>query len=359
MLLLNNDDVERLLTIEECIDAIEEAYKDMGQGLAAQFPPEGRMDLGAPSPGPELGRRFTWGAMAAVWPRHSIFALRQKLDIHYRREHADGFVTIDKFAVAPGSYCGIVLLVSTANAEPLAFVNDGVLQHLRVAACGAVAGRYMAPEKSETLAIIGSGGMARTHAAAFCAIRPIKRIQVYSMTPANRERFAREMTSKLEIPVTAMDSAEAALANADVASFCTDSAVPILKHEDWMRPGMHITNVVSSEIGNATAKVGRIILHEHGGTVGTRALAEGEVEQSGSREGYGGLEKRLDLPTLTDLVTGKVQGRTSAEETTLFWNFPGSGMHFAAVGAVLYEKAKAQGAGQQIPTEWFLQNIRD
>lgn len=279
MLLLNNQDVERLLDINDCTNAIEEAYRDLGNGLAAQFPPEGRMDSGAPSPGPELGRRFTWGAMAGVWPRHGIFALRQKLDINYRREHADGFVTSDKFAVSPGTYCGIVFLVSTLNAEPLAFVNDGVLQHLRVAACGAVAGRYMAREDSETLAIIGSGGMARTHAAAFHAIRPIKRIKVYSMTPANRERFAKEMTAKLEIPVIAVASAEEALRDADIASFCTDSAVPILKHEDWVRPGMHITNVVSSEIGAAQGRVDRIILHEYGGTVGVRALAEGERRQ--------------------------------------------------------------------------------
>lgn len=331
----------------------------MAYGLAAQFPPEGRMDLTAPSAGPEHGRRFNWGAMAGVWPRHGIFALRQKIDIMYQREHPGGFTTSDKFAVAPGTYCGIVLLVSTANAEPLAFVNDGVLQHLRVAACGAVAGKYLAREDSETLAIIGSGGMARTHAAAFCAIRPIKRIRVHSMTPANRERFAQEMTATLGIPVTAVGTPEEALRDADIAAFCTDSQVPVIKHEDWIRPGMHITNVVPREAGNAPERADRVILHEHWGAQGVQALAEGQGEGPLYHRGQGGLEENTDLPTLTSLVTGQVEQRRNSREVTFFWNVPGSGMHFAAVGAILYEKAREQGVGQEIPTEWFLQDIRD
>ncbi len=78
-------------------------------------------------------------------------------------------------------------------------------------------------------------------------------------------------------------------------------------------------------------------------------------------EAYGmSIEReRADMPTLSQLVAGKVPGRSSRQQITYFHNSPGNGIQFAAVGAKLYEKAKAQGLGRQVPTEWFLQDIRD
>src|SRR6266508_232072 len=210
MLLLNNADVASLLTLQDCIEAIEDAYREWGLGRAAQFPPEGRMDLSAPSPGPEKGRRFTWGAMAGVVSKYGMFALRQKLDIHYRLEHAGGLETTEKFCIEPGTYCGMILLVSTLNAEPLAIVNDGVLQHHRVAATAAVAAKYLARPDSTTLGMIGSGGMARSHVAAIAAVHPIDQVRVYSMTPANRQRFALEMGEQLGLQIEAVNNPEAA-----------------------------------------------------------------------------------------------------------------------------------------------------
>ena len=363
MLLINNQDVESLLTIHYCIEVLEDAYREWGFGRAAQFPKEGRMDLTAPSPGPELARRFTWGAMAGVLPKQGIFALRQKLDIHYHVEHPAGEVTQEKFSIAPGTYSGFILLVSTLNAEPLAIVNDGIIQHLRVAGTSAVAAKYLARKDSETLGLIGSGGMARTHIAAFCAIRPIKRVRVYSMTPANRERFAREMSETLGVEILAVTTPEAALEGADIASFCTDSVKPVMAHTDWVKPGMHFTSVLHSEIGNAPERAEVIVLHERGGIVEEKALGEGlpaggEVSM---RTPYGmWLERdRQDLPTLAELLAGQAPGRTSPDQVSYFHNLPGAGIQFAAVGAKLLELARDREVGTRIPTEWFTQDIRD
>ena len=364
MLLLNNQDVEKLITASECVEALEEAYRDWAHGQAAQFPAEGRMDLTAPSPGAELNRRFTWGAMAGVLPRKGIFALRQKFDIHYHQPQDNGGLTIEKYCIEPGTFCGFIILASTRNAEPLAIVNDGVIQHLRVAGTAAVAAKYLAREDARTLAIIGSGGMAHSHAEAMMAVRPIQRIRVYSTTPANRERFALEMTAKLGIPVEAVASAAAAVAGADIIAFCTDSAKPIFQDDSWMRPGVHVTGVLPGEVGRTPERADVLILHERGGIQEQRAEGEGLTIGKGMDAFMiaGGLKlevDRQDLPTLAELVAGMATGRSSPQQTTYFHNVPGAGIQFAAVGAKLYEAALRANAGTQFPTGWLLQDIRD
>ena len=70
--------------------------------------------------------------------------------------------------------------------------------------------------------------------------------------------------------------------------------------------------------------------------------------------GFGG-----DFPHFTDLVSGKAKGRTSDAEITFYHNIGNQGLQFAAVGGWVYRQAKAHGLGQELPTEWFLQDIRD
>ena len=363
MLLLNNQDVERLVTAADCVDVLDEAYREWAFERAAQFPAGGRMDLVAPSPGPELNRRFTWGAMAGVVPKHGIFALRQKFDIHYHQQHPSGELTMEKYCIQPGTFCGFIILASISNAEPLAILNDGVFQHLRVAGTGAVAARYLAREDASVLGIIGSGGMAHSHAVALASIRPIREVRVYSMTPANREAFAKRMTGELGIPVRAVDSAAAAVRGADIVSMCTDSAVAIFPDESWLEAGMHITGVVPSELGNAANRADVVFLHERGGIVEERALGEGLPEGRGVRafamEGLHLEQDRQELPTLAELTAGLAQGRTDPQQITYFHNVPGAGIQFAAVGAKILRLAKEQGVGTEIPTDWFLQDIRD
>ena len=65
----------------------------------------------------------------------------------------------------------------------------------------------------------------------------------------------------------------------------------------------------------------------------------------------------LSYPALKELVTGKVPGRASAEESTCFLNNIGIGLQFAAVGAAVFNEAKAKGMGHEIPTDWFLETV--
>ena len=61
------------------------------------------------------------------------------------------------------------------------------------------------------------------------------------------------------------------------------------------------------------------------------------------------------MPTLADIISGKVAGRTNDTEITCFLNILGLGYQFAAVGSVLFKKAKEAGIGNEIPTDWLTQ----
>jgi ornithine cyclodeaminase/alanine dehydrogenase-like protein (mu-crystallin family) len=283
-----------------------------------------------------------------------------KSDICYDLEHPGGLLTQEKYCIEPGTYCGLVLLFSTENAEPLAILNDGMIQHMRVAGTAAIAAKYLARDDSITLGILGSGGMARSHAVALSAVRPIKRMRVYSPTRAHREEFAEEMQAKLELEVQAVERPEDAVQDADIVSACTDSKLPVVE-ENWVKPGMHLTRVLPAEFGSwIESKSDVIIRHLKAQPSGGPVRVTAGHKRDGSKGGRERLPELAyrKLPTLADLVGGKAKGRTDASQITFYYNSPGSGIQFAAVGAKAYQIAKAQGVGQELPSAWFLRRSR-
>ncbi len=126
---------------------------------------------------------------------------------------------------------------------------------------------------------------------------------------------------------------------------------------------MHFTRVGPAEIGRAPERADVIILHQRGGRAEQVAHGPGPAAPKTLTEPrpnvmYMELD-RHDLPTLTELMGGQTPGRTSPHQITYFHNSPGNGIQFAAVGARVYQLALSSGAGTRIPTDWFLQDIRD
>ena len=135
------------------------------------------------------------------------------------------------------------MLFSINNGEPLAIINDGVLQHMRVGACAGLGAKYLAREDSCVVGIIGSGGMARTYLKAFSKVRPVKHAKVYSRSPKRREVYASEMSRLLGIPVEPVGSLELVVRSSHIVTTCTDSLVPILTNPDLLEAGMHLTSL--------------------------------------------------------------------------------------------------------------------
>ena len=178
MLIINNELVSQLLTMEDCIRVQEEAFRKL---------PDRRRD---PSPAhrhvcPGRARRTAISA-GARWraPTTAIFAIRMKSDIITWPKDENGNWTEEKYCREPGTYCGLIFLVSTRNAEPLAFINDGVLQHMRVGGGAGIGVKYLSREDTHVVGMLGSGGMARTFLEAFKCVRDMRLCKVYSPTPA-------------------------------------------------------------------------------------------------------------------------------------------------------------------------------
>lgn len=138
--------------------------------------------------------------------------------------------TEEKYCIKSGLFCGFILLSSVRNGEPLTMINDGVLQHMRVGACAGFGVKYLAREDATTVGMIGSGGMARSYLSAFCEVRKIKKVKVYSPTRANRENYAKEMEKALSAAIEPVNSAEEAVKGSDIVAICTVAITSVIKN---------------------------------------------------------------------------------------------------------------------------------
>ena len=369
MLFIDNETVRQVLTISDTIEALDTAFRGLVDGGSIHRP---RIDVYVPT-----GREedyYRWGTMEGASRDLGVFAIRMKSDIVSWPTDDNGNWTEEKYCVEPGTYCGLIFLFSTVNGEPLAMINDGYLQHMRVGGGAGLGVRYMSRADSHVVAMLGSGGMARSYLEAFCNERDIRKVRVYSPTKEHREAYAAEMSDVLNIEVEPVDDPEAAVRGADIVSTCTDTMSPVLKGE-WLEPGMHVTNlggyeldgdvftrataIVRQGIGGAKLEEDPRIMYGRGHSpVAYVAGTEAEMSRLPEPSATMGTTGRGTYPMFTDLVAGR-GGRNAQEDITLYLNGGNQGLQFAAVGSVVYRKALDSKLGRTLPTEWFLQNIRD
>jgi alanine dehydrogenase len=365
MIFLTNEHVQQVLDMPTCLKAMEEAYHELNEGQAGYRP---RIDFYVP----QEPHYYRWGTMEGGSRKLGVFAIRMKSDM-LAWEEQDGFNVEDKYCMQRGTYCGLIFLLSTRNAEPLALMNDGFLQHMRVGACAGLGTKYLSRKNSKVLAMIGSGGMARTYATAIKQVRPIETIRVFSPTKKNRETYAAEMTEKLDIEVIAVDSPEKAVKGADIVSLTTDSLVPVIKAE-WLEPGMHINNVRNNETSpdvlqraDVRARLGTSTLFADRNASGVGTGSDGMFAYIA---GNNDEKQRIpvaphqdidnpDIGTVPDIMAGRWVGRANDQQITFLNNQGTQGLQFAAVGGTAYNLAKAKGLGHPLPLEWFTQNVRD
>jgi ornithine cyclodeaminase/alanine dehydrogenase-like protein (mu-crystallin family) len=365
MIFLTNEHIQQVLDMRTCIEAMKDAYHELNKSHAGYRP---RIDFYVP----QEPHYYRWGTMEGASRKLGVFAIRMKSDM-LAWENQDGFMVEDKYCMERGRYCGLIFLLSARNAEPLALMNDGYLQHMRVGACAGLGTKYLARTNSKVLAMIGSGGMARSYAEAIKHVRPIEVMRVFSPTKANREAYAAEMTEKLDIEVIPVDTPAKALQGADIVSLTTDSLVPVIKAE-WLEPGMHINNVRNNEAGpdvlaraDVRARLGTSTLFANRdapevvtGSDGMFGFIAGSPEEKKKIPASPHFEiDNPNISTITDIIAGRRLGRTHDRQITFLNNQGTQGLQFAVVGGTAYNLAKEKGLGHPLPLEWFTQKIRD
>jgi len=354
-LLIGNDVTARVLEMDVAVAAMESVLKQYAQGLAAFQP---RTDFWAPTA--VGGDYYRWGSLLGAMYDPPTLAIRFKSDI-ITWVQGENSHTEEWHNMEPGKYCGFIILVDMTNGEIIALMNDGVLHHVRVGATAGVGMKYLAREDSAVLGVVGSGGMAETYAEAICCVRPIEEIRVFSPTPANREAYAAKMSAKLGIPVIVKESNLEVARDADIVALCTDSLNPVYTLEmlQAQKPGATFVRCRLDEVDDP-------VLHAVDKSFGNQREpyseyvigSEEERARRPSNKEYRRRYKPRDYPFLADVIAGRIPGRES-ETQTIFYDNNSAGLQFAAVGRVVYERAKEMGLGLKIPMEWFQQDIRN
>jgi len=357
---LTNDDIEQLITMKDTMEALEVLYREIGEGVAVTAP---RSDVHSPtaaSSSAEGPMAHYLKSMSGASPHFGTAALRFSSDIVAWRDTGGG-LRREKLPMLPGErWMGIVLLFSSANGELLALMNDGVLQRYRVGGANGVATRYLARQDAECVGLIGSGWQAGTQVLAVCEARKIKKIKVFSPTRAHREKFARETSELARVEIAPVSSYEEAVKDADIIMTSTNSRTPFLGK--WaLAEGVHISSMQRDEFDDEALRACRpLVLHSHMTENNVTSAALAHFERADFKLRDHPTERAIDwktLPTLSDLLCGRIRGRENERQITGFVNNIGMGAQFAAVGKVVYDAAKAKGVGREVPLDWFTQDV--
>jgi alanine dehydrogenase len=355
MRILSNADVEKVLTAQECMDALAAAYRELTLGQAANrprnhtyFPVE---DANHP------GFRYRFKSQEGGNVSSGVWALRITSDIAGVETLANGVKRRRLIPAAPGGrYVGLVTLYSMTTLEPLAVLHDSFIQKMRVGATSALGIKELAGTGVRVAGMFGSGWQAQAHLECLLMVRPeVEEVRVYSPTPEHREAFAKEWTERTGRRIVAVGHPRDAVAGCRIVT-CATAAMDPCFDGSWVEPGTHVTAITSPdgtamrrELDDATFdRADRIVV-----------LSREQVHHDKQFDILGPVERgRLaweDIHELGEILAGRAPGRARDDEVTIFANNTGMGLQFAAVCARALDLAAERGLGHEVPTDWFLE----
>ncbi|MFA9446497.1 ornithine cyclodeaminase family protein [Egicoccus sp. AB-alg6-2] len=350
-LIIDNDAVEQVLGMGACIEALDTAFRAYASGGAVNRPRSHTYtDLGD-------GHHYLFKSMDGAIADLGVHAIRLSSDLTHEFERG-GRRRRTKIPAAPGGrYVGMVLLFDIATLVPLAIIQDGYLQRMRVGATSALAARHLAAPRARRVGLIGTGWQAGAQLLGLHERGDITDYRVYSPNETRCRSFCEEFTARLGVEVRPVRSARDAVEGADIVALATNSHDPVID-ATWLQPGQHVGSVQGGELDDATL--------ERADVIGVRSREEATFHYA---TGHAPVEAanrkrpaehiRAKMVELGDVVTGRA-GRTAPEQLTLFTGggtgaSSGLGIQFTAVAHAVYEAVCAAGGGREVPTEWFTQ----
>ena len=354
MYVFSNEEIEKMITMQACMEILDALYKDIAEGKALLIP---RVDNLLPAIPKDAYYGFKY--MGGGWPRHKMLALRINSDI-ITHPNINGHERRVKIPLADGQWVGLVQLYSMETGALLAIFPDGVAQRMRVGATNGLGLKYLSRSNSERAGIIGSGWQAGAQLLALLEARPIKKIKVFSPNRSNREAFVDEIREKTGVDIVAVKSPEACVKDVDILMSATSSIDRVIEPE-WLKPGMHISCIKSQEVDESVFNVcNRVVMHSNAqAKQGDNVLPGTQNIPTKHLDGW--WKKKMTasglFPDLSDLVSQGNMGRKSDDEITCFVNNIGLGLQFVAMGALILDRAKSLNVGTKLPDEWFSESV--
>jgi alanine dehydrogenase len=319
---LGRSDVAALLPMDDCIAAVEDAFRLHGEGKLA---PPGVLGVPSVAGGFHL--------KAAIVPRgRSYFAAKVNGNFSGNPRER-GLPTIQ----------GVVVLCDALDGRPLAVLDSIEITLLRTAAATAVAAKRLARPASRVAAICGCGVQGRAQLLALTRVLRLERALAFDADFARAEEFAKELAPALGLQITAVREVAEAMAASDVCVTCTPARTPFLRPEH-VRPGTFIA-AVGADSADKQELDARLV-----------ARSKLVVDVLGQCAAIGELHHALDAQLMTvervhaelgQVIAGKRAGRESDDEVIVF-DSTGTALQDAASAALVYERAVERGAGTLI-----------
>jgi alanine dehydrogenase len=315
--LLTEADVKAVLSMDDLIETMASALQQFSTGGVVQ-PVRSVIPVG--------GEHAFLGTMPAYVREPA--ALGAKLVTVFGHNATRGL---------PSHLASIVLLDPETGA--LRAILDGrYITEARTAAVSAVSSRLLARDDAKTLAIIGSGVQARSHLEALSRVHPFREVRVWSPNAERRRAFAAETKT------VATDTAEQAVADADVIALVTASPTPVIE-DAWVKPGAHVIGVgacrpTQREIPPALTARARLF-------VDSRAAAVVEAGDVVMNIQEGRFQANHIVAELGELVNGSATGRLTATDITVFKSL-GQAVEDVTAADLAWRRAVERGVGQRL-----------
>jgi alanine dehydrogenase len=323
-LLLSRRDIEGFFTMKLCMEAVEQAFAGLAQGNAV-------MPQRTPIPLPEKS------GLALFMPAHikNLHALGTKVVTVYHEN-------VRKHNLP--AVLGTILLLDEDTGFPVAIMDGGFLTAMRTGASSGVATKHMARPEASIGMIFGTGVQAFTQVLAIHEARPLRKLLAWSLDSQDtRQAFARKITEKIGVPVELASEPAAAVRESDIVVLATSAAEPIVDGS-WFKPGTHINSIGSHtpkmrELDALTVQRSRVVCD----------LTEACKAEAGDfliPAATGAWAWEQVAGNLGDVILGRVAGRTSAEEITLFKSV-GLAIQDVSAAKAVFDEAVKQGIGTE------------
>jgi alanine dehydrogenase len=314
-LLISEAEVKSLLTMELALDAVETSFKRLADRSAENH------------------------------SRHRLHAGKTFLHYMAATDTAGGYMGMKIYTSVNRVLRFMIPLYRIETGELVALIEADYVGQMRTGAASGIATKYLARADAKHVGIVGTGLQSRTQLEAMAAVRDIVSAKACGRDPERREKFAREMSDKLKIPVTPAESAEDAVSSADIVIASTTSSNPVVEGR-WLKPGTHI-NAIGANFPQKRELDAEAIRRSNVITADSRE--QSKIESGDLIQMYADDERRWrEVVEIADVVSGKVAGRRSESDITLFKS-NGIAIEDVVTAGKIYELAKEKGIGRDVP----------
>ncbi|HTM09532.1 MAG TPA: ornithine cyclodeaminase family protein [Verrucomicrobiae bacterium] len=343
-LLLKAEEIKGLISIEEAIGAVESGFRDQARYPRFSLPRQ-RMTAGDRRINIHSGGVVGLGVAGTF--------------IHYERHR---FTEKDQSYAAAGKRVYLAydsesaaLLTVIVGSIPLYEFDDNDIA-TETAITSAVGTKQLARSNCGVMGLYGTGRQARRHLKVMCALRPIRKVKVFSRSAEHRSAFCALMQAHVDAELVPVGDPREAARGSDLIVCATGSNVPVL-YGEWLEPGQHVTSIVGSNKELVEEGLVARPRRELDDEVLKRAdVIVATLRQQGIYDEQGdfiepiaqGVLRWEDIVDLGALLAGDAPGRANEKQITLFKQNSDQGVGFMALARLAHDKARAAGIGMEI-----------